>query len=160
MRTFLAIPLPENVRQVVYGFVQNEAKKDLPIKWVAYENLHITLRFLGEIDMDMKARVVQVVAGVCRKCSPFRAQLRGLGCFPGSRNPRVLWLGVDEGSQALCDLDGLLEKGFVPLGFKEEKRFHPHLTIGRIKKPCHVDDILKKELSTDPFDIHSVVLFR
>ncbi len=160
MRTFLAVPLPENVRQVVHGFIQNEAKKELPIKWVAYENLHITLKFLGDIDMNMKAKVVQAVAGVCRRYSPFQVRLQGLGCFPGPRNPRVLWLGVAEGGQGLCDIAGELEKGLLPLGFKEEKKFHPHLTIGRIKKSCRVDDILSKDLSTDPVDIHSVVLFR
>jgi 2'-5' RNA ligase len=160
MRTFIAVEVPEGIRKVVHDVVPTETKKGLPIKWVAFQNLHITLKFLGEIDENMKVEMGPVVAGVCRKYKPFQVRLQGLGCFPGPKNPRVLWVGVGEGSTQLCDLAAELENGLAPLGFKEEKRFHPHLTIGRIKKFCKVDDILARNISTDTFGVDSVMLFR
>jgi len=158
MRTFLAVEVPEAIRQVVYRFIQSQAKRGLPIKWVAFENLHITLKFLGEIDENMKTRMSPLVSGICRRYKPFRVRLRGLGCFPNPKNARVLWLGIDEGSQELCDIAGELEAELGSLGFRPEKRFHPHLTIGRIKKSCPVDDILQGNLSADVFAVDSVVL--
>lgn len=160
MRTFLAVRVPEHIRKVIYEFTRIEAKKELPIKWVAFENLHITLKFLGEIDEKKKVEMAPVISQIGQKHSPFQVQLEGLGCFPNPRNPRVLWVGVKEGETQLCDIAAELEKELAPFGFKEEKRFHPHLTIGRIKKFCKVDDILANRMSTDAFGIDSVVLFK
>ena len=160
MRTFLAVEVPENIRRVVHDLIQIEAKRDLPIKWVAFENLHITLKFLGEIDENMRSEMNSAITGACEKHHPFQTILKGLGCFPNARNPRVLWVGVEQGHQDLCSLAADLEGSLAPLGFKPEKRFHPHLTIGRIKKPCKVDHILAKALVTDTFGVDSVVLFK
>jgi 2'-5' RNA ligase len=160
MRTFLAVRVPEHIRKVIHEFAQIEEKKELPIKWVVFENLHITLKFLGEIDEKKKVEMAPVITGICKKHSPFQVRLEGLGCFPDPRNPRVLWVGVKEGNTQLCDIAAELEKGLAHVGFKEEKRFHPHLTIGRIKKHCKVDEILANNISTDAFGVDSVVLFK
>ena len=160
MRAFIAVEVPEHIRNLVYEFIQSEAKRELPIKWVVFENLHITLKFLGEIDEKKRSETGSVIAQTGKKYSRFTVRLEGLGCFPNPRNPRVLWVGVKEGNTELCDIAGELEKQLASLGFKEEKRFHPHLTIGRIKKFCKVDDILAKHISTDEFGIDSLVLFK
>jgi 2'-5' RNA ligase len=160
MRTFLAIEVPENVRKVIHDFVQKEAKKELPIKWVAFDNLHITLKFLGEIDEAMKEEIMPVIAEICEQRRPFRIELEGLGCFPNSKNPRVIWVGVKQGGDELCAIAAGLERGLVRFGFKEEQRFHPHLTVGRIKKFCKVEDILAKTVSTESFEVTSLMLFK
>jgi len=160
MRTFLAIKVPENVRKVVYDFAQVEAKKELPIKWVAFENLHITLKFLGEIDEDKRVEIKPAIVELGQRHSPFTIELEGLGCFPNPRNPRVMWVGVKQGGDALCAMAAELEKELARFGFEEETRFHPHLTIGRIKEFCRVDSILAKSISTSAFDVDSVVLFK
>lgn len=160
MRTFLAVEVPKDIRRVVYDFGQIEAKRELPVKWVALENLHITLKFLGEVDEKLRCDMMPVIKDICGKHRPFQVVLRGLGCFPNSRNPRVLWVGVDQGDEELCSLAADLEGSMVRLGFKAEKRFHPHLTIGRVKKPCSVDHILVKDVITDAFGVDSVVLFK
>jgi len=160
MRTFLAVEIPENTRKVIHDFIQVEGKRELPIKWVAFENLHITLKFLGEIDDKMKADITPVITGTCKKHSSFGVQLAGLGCFPNPRNPRVVWVGVKQGGEELCAIAAELEEEFTRFGFKEERRFHPHLTIGRVKKSCKVDDILAKKLCTDTFRVDAVVLFK
>ena len=76
MRTFLAVEVPQNIRRVVYDFGQVEAKRELPIKWVACANLHITLKFLGEIDEGLRGAMKPVIANVCEKHSPFRVRLK------------------------------------------------------------------------------------
>jgi 2'-5' RNA ligase len=160
MRTFIAVEVPEQIRKVVYDFIQIEARKELPIKWVAFENLHITLKFLGEIDEKKRDELAPVITQIGQKHNGFQVRIEGLGCFPNPRTPRVLWVGVKDGNTELCDIAAALEKGLAPLGFKDEKRFHPHLTIGRIKKLCKMNDILAKHISTDAFRVDSVVLFK
>jgi 2'-5' RNA ligase len=160
MRTFLAVEIPESVRKVIHDLIQIEAKKELPIKWVKFENLHITLKFLGEIEENNKSKMAPAIAEICQKHSPFSVQLAGLGCFPNPRNPRVVWVGVKQGGEELCTIAADLEEELARFGFKEEKRFHPHLTIGRIKKFCKVDDILTKSVSTDVFRVNSIVFFK
>jgi len=160
MRTFLAVEIPENIRKVIHDFIQIEAKKELPIKWVAFENLHITLKFLGEIDDKMKAEITPAIAEISQKHNPFGVQFAGLGCFPNPRNPRIVWVGVKQGGEELCAIAADLENELARFGFKEEKRFHPHLTIGRVRQFCKVDDILAKKVLPDVFRVDSVVLFK
>jgi len=160
MRTFLAVEVPQKERKIISDFILSAARYELPVKWVKFENLHITLKFLGEIDDKKRSDFTPAINDICRKHSPFKVRLERLGCFPKPASPRVLWLGVAEGSEELRSISDALEEGLAPFGFKEEKRFHPHLTIGRIKKQCRVDDILAGDISTDPFEVTSVVLFK
>jgi 2'-5' RNA ligase len=159
MRTFLAVDVPEHIRKKIDDFIQVEAKRGLPIKWVRFENLHITLKFLGEIDEKKKAEITPVIKELGEKQNSFNMRLAGLGCFPSPRNPRVLWIGVKEGGEMLCDIAAEIEEALARFGFKEEKRFHPHLTIGRIKKLCKIDHILEKTIGSEPFSINAVTLF-
>lgn len=160
MRTFLAVEIPEHSRRLIDNFIQIQAKRELPIKWVRFENLHITLKFLGEIDEGRKQGILPVVADVAKEYRPFTVQLAGLGCFPGPRNPRVLWVGAKQGSEELHEIATELEKALTKFGIKAEQRFHAHLTIGRIKKHCKVDDILAQPISSEPFEADSITLFK
>jgi 2'-5' RNA ligase len=86
--------------------------------------------------------------------------LQKLGCFPNPRNPRVLWIGVALGSEKLIEIANELEEQLARFGFKKEKRFHAHLTIGRIKKFCKIDDILAKNIDTEIFSADSIIFFK
>ena len=160
MRTFVAVPVPDTVRKQVTLFLEEYRSKRLPVKWVTRENLHITVKFLGEIDEKMKDRIAAVLQEVCRRHHGFEVGFSGVGCFPDPRRPRVVWIGTDTGADRLSglaqDIDGQLES----LGFRKEKRFHPHLTIGRIKKECSIDAILGAEFSTEPFSVQQLILFK
>jgi len=160
MRTFLAIEVPQHLRKKVDSRIQEEKKKDLPIRWVAFENLHITLKFLGEIDDKKKDEITSVITEISKQYTPFKVRLEGLGCFPNPKNPRVLWIGVAEGAETLSEIANELEEKLSQLGFKKEKRFHAHLTIGRIKKPCKIDDILHKNITTESFLVNAITLFK
>ncbi len=160
MRTFLAIEVPQHLRKKVDSRIQEEKAKSLPIRWVAFQNLHITLKFLGEIDDKKKDEIIPVITEIGKRYTPFTVRLEGMGCFPNQKNPRVLWIGVAEGAEALSEIAHELEEKLSQIGFKKEKRFHAHLTIGRIKQPCNIDDILHRNITTESFPVKAITLFK
>ncbi len=161
MRTFIATEIPEVQKKVIWEFVLSHKKNNLPVKWVAYENLHITLKFIGEIDERKLDSIKSALSTVSGKTKCFKMQLGNPGCFPNIRNPRVLWIGVSIGAEHLIKLADELENSLIQCGIKkEEKKFHPHLTIGRIKTFFKVDDIINKSIATEPFDVKEFILFK
>jgi 2'-5' RNA ligase len=128
MRCFVAVDMSTpSVRRCL------EALRDLgaPLRVVAPENLHVTLKFLGEIRDAQVSEVIEAMDKALEGSAPFEARLRGLGVFPSTRNMRVIWVGVinDEMVRMQRSLDAELAR----LGFPREKRFHPHLTLARVK---------------------------
>jgi 2'-5' RNA ligase len=104
------------------------------IAWVAPDNLHITLKFLGSLDEARLADVVATIASVVTTPA-FDVLLRGLGAFPAPARPRVIWAGAAD-APAFTDLATALEGGFAGLGFPPEERgFTPHVTLGRVREP-------------------------
>ena len=160
MRTFLAVEIPRRIKEGISDFIEEERKKDLPIKWVEFRNLHITLKFLGEISEDKKKVITPVIKEVTENFQRFQINLEGIGCFPAPKNPRVLWIGVKKGSDRLNDIANGLEEKLAQLGIKKEKRFHAHLTIGRIKKFCQIDEILVKDIKTELFVVNMISFFK
>ncbi len=159
MRTFLAIEIPEHIRREVDQLIRQEKNNLLSIKWTKFENLHITLKFIGEIDESKKEEIIPVLERISETCAPFNMNLAGVGCFPHPGNPRVLWIGVKNGVTALTDIAGEIDQNIGALGFIEDKRFHAHLTIGRTRKYCKVDSILARPFFTEDFPVDSVTLF-
>lgn len=158
VRAFLAVEIPQHVRKHVWRIVEDEKHNDMPIKWVKLENMHITLKFLGEIDEKQQADISSTIKQIVGKHESFAVNLKDIGCFPNPKYPRVLWVGVEKGSEALCTLAREIDEQLVRLGFKQEKRFHPHLTIARMRKPCVIDKILRHSIVTDTFKSEAVVL--
>lgn len=107
------------------------------VKWVEPANFHFTLRFLGEVPDEEVEEVAQAAEGTWGMRGPSRVALRGAGCFPNVRRPRVIWVGVSEGGERLQELhEALSERLQSALGIEPEGRpFSPHLTIGRVKAP-------------------------
>jgi len=107
------------------------------VKWVEPANFHFTLRFLGEVPDEEVEGVAEAAAGTWGTRAPSSVSLRGVGCFPNVRRPRVIWVGVHEGGERLQELhEALGERLKCALGIEPEgKPFSPHLTIGRVKAP-------------------------
>lgn len=160
VRAFLAVEIPQRVRTYVWRTIEDEQQKGMPIKWVKVENMHITLKFLGDIDEPQQADISRTVKQITGQHEIFTVNLKDIGCFPDPKYPRVLWVGVEKGSEELCTLAREIDEQLVRLGFRKEKRFHPHLTIARMRKPCVVDHILSHRLETDTFKAEAVVLFK
>jgi 2'-5' RNA ligase len=104
------------------------------VKWVETANLHLTLLFLGEVEDRELAAICRATTAVAGKIDRFTLTLEGVGSFPNMRRPRVLWVGVGDGKEAVLALHAALENELLELGCyrREARPFTPHLTLGRV----------------------------
>jgi RNA 2',3'-cyclic 3'-phosphodiesterase len=136
VRSFVAVLLPEPVRAGLAA-VSAELRGRAPgLAWVRADNLHLTLRFLGDVEAVTLGRVREAVTVAAGAVSPFTVTLGGLGGFPAERAPRVVWAGVVLGAAGLGALYAALEEALVARGIPGDRRaFHPHVTLARARDP-------------------------
>jgi RNA 2',3'-cyclic 3'-phosphodiesterase len=134
MRTFIAVPLPKECQILLEQMQASLRACSAEVRWVAVPSIHLTLKFLGEVDPETIAKLNALLGEACKSERRFELRLRGLGCFPNSRNPRVLWCGIEGETDRLLRLHHSVESACAELGFPPEDRpFHPHLTLGRVQ---------------------------
>ena len=155
IRTFLAIPVPDEVKSKKKMLYSTLEQTEGSIYWVKNLHLHLTLKFLGHTPESSIDGVSREVEKVTHQISPFKLTIKGTGCFPIPTRPRTLWLGVGDNLNHLTDLVKQIENLLYPLGFpNEEREYHPHITVARIKYPQkytpNIDPFLKS--SYDPID--------
>ena len=136
-RLFVALPLPAPVKAELNALV-HALKRGAPgVRWVRPDHMHVTLRFLGDVEDVQCDALVESLRRVT-ELSPFTFNLSGLGAFPDRKRPRVIWTGIDSGCQRVVELAACVEKSVVACGLPSEDRpFSPHLTLGRVKEPGH-----------------------
>ncbi|WP_298432168.1 RNA 2',3'-cyclic phosphodiesterase [Geobacter sp.] len=128
MRLFVAIDLPDEVKQSVAALCRGVPG----VRWLPPEQLHLTLRFIGEADDAVVGAIRRGLAAIT--APPFPLSLQGVGCFPSPRRPRVLWVGLD-GSEPLKRLHRGVEATVVAAGLPAEERpFSPHITLARLRE--------------------------
>jgi len=133
MRMFTGIALGDEVREKILKELKPFKKAGTPIRWTAPENVHLTLKFIGEVDESLAARAGEALQERQPAVSPFRLRARGFGKFPEGDDLHVLWAGV-EASPHLQALFAGVEDTLEPLGIARDTRpFHPHITLGRNK---------------------------
>jgi len=143
VRLFVALDFPDAVRQTLRELIARLQPGFRSAKWVRPEAMHITLKFIGEVDGEKLAPIRGALAPV-HSSAPVEIHFRGLGFFPNERRPRVLWCGV-EASPNLAELAEAVQRALVPLGIPAESRdFVPHLTLARFNS----DDAPRKDLET------------
>jgi 2'-5' RNA ligase len=136
MRLFLAVFPPAGVQRAAYGFTEALRHPGDGVSWVKPENLHYTLRFLGELGEDGARRAAEAATEAAAKSREFTAALGGFGAFPDARRARVIWVGMSEGGEALVALAGELDRALAKRGFgAPDKPFSAHLTLGRVREP-------------------------
>jgi len=135
VRAFLAIPLPSKVIAEAAKICRRLDEQLRGIRWVRPENMHLTLRFFGDVDEETLDEIEEVMLSVGRLHGPCQASVEGAGAFPSAVRARVFWLGIkDDESGSLRALHANLEKGLEKIGFPAEDRpFTPHLTLGRAR---------------------------
>ena len=136
LRLFIAVELSQEVREQL-GRLIGELKKHgcKSTRWVNPENLHLTLKFLGDTSPATLPVLKQTIQAACKAIPAFQATARGTGMFPSTQQPRILWAGLESGT-ALGNLVSALDSGLVKLDYKKENRpFSPHLTLARIACP-------------------------
>ncbi len=157
IRSFIAIEFPEEVHALCTQ-IQRELQPGLRgISWVKHGNIHITLKFLGDITWNQKDAIVDTLKPVLMDCQPVQLELSGVGVFPNWRRPRVLWVGISKGGESLVTLAKTVEASLHPLGFRRDRKpFRPHLTLGRIRRPMDLTSIQKRVVQYEQFDLQPI----
>jgi 2'-5' RNA ligase len=134
IRAFIAITPPTTLQQTVAAVRQVFQRLALPWRWVNPEQIHLTLRFLGNVPEESVPSLLQAIEQAAQGQAAFTLRAKALGCFPHAARPRVLWVGLDDPGRALGRLNERLTAALTPLGFPPEDRpFHPHLTLARVQ---------------------------
>ena len=136
IRSFIALPIPDPIRDVLQGTIKTlDDGIGERIRWVRPEGIHLTLKFMGDIDVTVINKLLSLLPAVASGFTPFELTMAELGCFPNNRRPRVLWAGVKGNLSVLRDLhiaiDNLVGDVGVP---REQREFSPHLTLGRVNR--------------------------
>jgi RNA 2',3'-cyclic 3'-phosphodiesterase len=143
MRTFIALPLSAQCRLMLetMQLQMRSAKPD--VSWTAVSTIHLTLKFLGEINPVLLPSLIEALESDTAEEAPFAIKLQGLGTFPNFRDPRIVWCGVQDPSGNLARLQQKVELACTRLGFPPEERpFHPHLTLGRVRGKRNLQPLL------------------
>lgn len=166
IRSFIAVELNEDIKNELKA-VQDELKKiDLDVKWVEINNIHLTLKFLGNINPDELEKIKTGLKKISGIFKSFEISLSTLGIFPKVDFPRVIWVGLNKGKDELIKLSSYLEEELKKVGIaSEERESIPHLTLGRVRSSKNKDK-LKNYLSSSGFDfknrqmIKEIILFQ
>lgn len=133
MRSFISIDIDRAAREQIAGAMEFLKSSQADVRWVSPVNLHVTLKFLGEIRENFLLEIKDSLSLLASRQKGFVVRLYGIGVFPTEMKPRIIWVGMDESSR-LKNLQEEVEASMASLGFEKEKReFSPHLTIGRVK---------------------------
>lgn len=168
MRTFIAIPLPRDAETMLREMQEKLKAAAAEVRWTVVTSIHLTLRFLGEIDPEAVPRLTYLLRRATASERPFSMRLQGLGAFPNPRNPRVVWCGIEGEVQNLQSLQAKVEDACEAAGFpREERPFRPHLTLGRVKGKRNLHRLseyirigveLESYLAADSFNIYQSTL--
>ena len=134
MRTFIAIELPKEIKDSL-SEVQDKLKTSgADVKWVSPNNIHLTLKFLGEIDDKKLDKIAQILEKITKDESTYPLRLSSIGAFPKINFPRVIWVGIDKGDIETKEIVNALEENIAKIGIpKEDRPFSSHITLGRVK---------------------------
>jgi 2'-5' RNA ligase len=165
IRAFVAIHLPLSIRSLLND-TQDELREQIPakiVRWVPTKNIHLTLKFLGETEVDRLSTISKALDLITIDHSPFNLELSQLGCFPNPRNPRIVWVGIHADTEELMTIQQRIANSLRPLGWKPERRnFHPHLTLGRVKDSRQLVAARLpwgQQITTEKFIVDSITLF-
>jgi len=155
VRLFVALDLPEAVREALHELIARLKPECRSAKWVRPEAMHVTLKFIGEVDAA-RLDSIRVALATVDSAQPVDMHFRGLGFFPNERRPRVLWCGV-QASANLAELAADVDRALVPLGIAAESReFVPHLTLARFRaeggSPSELDKVVRAAEEIKSYD--------
>lgn len=142
MRIFIAIPVPKEIKEQALQIKAELDQLKPDIKWVEYENYHITLKFLGEVNEGQLNEIKTKLLMVAQACPVFNFKTTGIGFFPNKNRPRVMWLGVKGEMNRAQFLGERVDTYLGELGFEAEKKRSFHLTLGRIRSERNIDEMV------------------
>lgn len=135
MRLFIAVPLPEETRELLIGLQKKLRSRVKRAAWVKRDVMHVTVRFLGDVEEEVIPEIDEVLEDGLYERKPFEAILRGGGAFPNPQQPRVFWVGLEDGDR-FAELAHSANLALSALGFQApHKPFRPHVTLCRLRGP-------------------------
>ena len=164
-RLFVAVEVDADVRGRLAETQRILATCGASVKWVEFENIHLTIKFIGEVDATITHRISHAVGEAVSRIKPFTYSVDGIGTFPEGGAPRIIWAGVKQGAEPLAQLFELLNRGLVSFGVAyERRRFVPHITLGRVrskKNTSHLRDAIAQFASRHfgLVEVDRVILF-
>lgn len=166
MRTFIAIEIPEEVKLQIVEVQRGLKSSNVDASWPRPEGIHLTLKFLGEVPESKIPEIMSGLRTTAQGTGALRLEVAGIGTFPNTKTARVVWVGLSGDIEKLSGLQDSVEKAMTGIGFERENRkFTPHLTLGRIKYIRSRDAWLKaldgiKDIKLSGFDVSSVSLMK
>jgi 2'-5' RNA ligase len=166
MRIFIALELPATVISLLRTVQHDLIQLNMRARWVRPENIHLTLKFIGDMDPGDIDAVSTAMTAAAKGTSPIMLAVRGIGVFPNIKRPRVIWVGLGGDISSLLDFQSRLVEKLSAVGVARDKRsFKAHLTLGRIKQPPGADLIREMmtayaTLSSDEFSCDRAILFK
>ncbi|MFA5339638.1 MAG: RNA 2',3'-cyclic phosphodiesterase [Candidatus Omnitrophota bacterium] len=145
IRVFIAIELPPQARDELISVQATLKRSGADVKWVEPENIHLSLRFIGDVGPDKTEEIKNQLAGVASASKAFELTMKGIGAFPDLDHPRVIWAGVDRGAAESARIADGLEAKLRAIGIAGEEmlknKFHPHITLGRVRSGRNGDKL-------------------
>ncbi len=144
MRAFIAIELPQKIRDFLGRIQEQLETSGADVKWVKPENIHLTLKFLGEIDDKKMSGVSEILDAVAKDKDSFQIRISSLGAFPSTNSPRVIWVGISRGDAETKAIAKELEEKIAQIGIpKEDRPFSSHITIGRTRSTLRREKLVR-----------------
>lgn len=162
MRAFIAVDLADNVRRQLAEVISCLRRSNIRASWVRTENLHVTMKFLGDIDDDLVPDLCRKLDRVAEQENRFRVKLKGSGFFPQRGRPRILYAATNQQQRFEKLVEGM-DSALVPLGFNPEQNFVPHITLARIKGARHLQQLyneLEQVTIQSTFSVIGLSLYR
>jgi 2'-5' RNA ligase len=166
IRSFLAIELPRTIQKKIEEIQGDLKSSHADVRWVSPEKIHLTLKFFGNIEESKIEPIVKSIEGPIQTTPPFSLKVKGVGAFPHLKNPRVIWMGLTSGKENVISLQQRLEVLLEKIGFQTEDRpFHPHLTLGRVKSNRGREELVGRmekyrEEEFGDFPVETVIFFK
>jgi 2'-5' RNA ligase len=165
MRTFIAIEIPAEIKTALTRLQTELRRAGADVSWTRPENIHLTLKFLGEIEERLVNEIQKTCIETAAEFQPFTLDLNNTGVFPNVRQPRVLWAGLSGEIEKALEIQRRLDERLMAIGFDgEEKPFRPHLTIGRVKSNRKTRELLaladSYQLPRLSFDVKEIVVMK
>jgi 2'-5' RNA ligase len=165
-RAFIAIDLPESIKSFLSDVQEALKTYGFRVKWVRPQNIHLTLKFLGDTATADTDKISEAMTLATRNCPIVSLKAKGVGVFPNARRPRVIWAGLNGQVEALANLQQTLDALLADLGFARDTRaFKSHLTLGRVKGKIASDRMKAaidklKEFESESFETNQIILFK
>jgi 2'-5' RNA ligase len=144
MRTFIAIELSPEIEEYLRRLQERLKTSQADVKWVSPQNIHLTLKFLGEIDEKTLEQIKHILEDTACSSEQFTLRLSVIGAFPSIKSPRVIWIGIDKGDEEVKVIAKELEDKLSAIGLpKEDRAFSSHITLGRVRSSGNRNNLVK-----------------